>query len=585
MDQNTIPESMNQSNEPIPAVGDPVGPKIYADQLPTSGWEAAAATAKKVFNDWSIWSPGEIVNLNEAQKHGDMIGPEMANQNYLTDRPFTGPVSRAAAEEISRRTYERRALESIIQRGPQDMPNRAVRFGTSLAVGMADPLMLGATLLTSGLGEAAIAGRAAAGAAEGAVESGVLRRFGTGMIDAAAGVAVPEGISGYRKNQEMQDYSAMDYLASVGGNAFLYGAAHAVLPKMVSYLRGQGKEVETAAEKAAVGQLAGGKTVDVEALTEQLNQEASGKIHGAPGQTPYVHTPLESVGGRDFYVGSPDGSGDFPAVSKPVIEHDLGQGVYMTDNPLVANGQAARGINESVGQVFQTRLNADTKLLNLDLPLRGTGRDVLEPILKELAGDRATEMLDQMSGKQILDEIQNGIRAGKLDTNMLDIADRNLELKGYNGYQYEGGNFEGNGGPPHNIVKIFDHGATGDAAGRIEPTDTLQPNRDIVPRPTMDQYSEVAGNRMAIQSDIAYDDKSYQNLHEALHSPTPDTPKVAEMKVQEQESMDQLRSLEKQGLLEPEHLKEIEAMANSVEDVAHKEQIAKFAMACIGKDL
>lgn len=615
MEGQTLPAgAFGPGQAPIPVTETPSDPYHYFNQfsgeLPTSYWEGLKTEAKLSFDNGPLNAAFRALDLSQVEQFsGAKLPPNELNKRYPeVDQPFTEPTSLPVAEEIARRARDRHELESIVARSPV---GGGARFGAGLIAGSLDPLNLGAALVSGGLlrgagviGEAASIGQYAANAA----------------IEGAAGAAIPEAISGYAAVQEHQNYDLGDYFKNVASA----GAGFAGLSTAGKYLvapafkRGFGKaaefvsrnpEAERMSHEAAVGQLLLDRQVDVEPISRQMIQDTSAPAP-RPGLPEYRFDPIESsdqVRERQFYHGSDKSMGSLAEAPKTPIEENFGHGVYLTDNPLVANGHASGTFTDADGKIFQVAVDhPELNLIHLDKRLeQGPARNVVEAYLDEQKArpggeldpgqDKAVTVREATPGapspfsggatmKEVLENVQRGIQAGRLPSDALDQIGSRLKAAGFDGYVYQGGSYLEGKGAPHNIVMLLDPQGTGDAGGLAQERGQLAPEPSAVSRPTPVQAEELAKAQSAPQNGINYDAAAVQDFEQKLREPAKEM-ELPDLKEHDTAAMDALRKLKEEGGLSPEELKEFERLSELEAAAKEEETTIKAGMFCLGRDL
>jgi hypothetical protein len=590
---------------PIPVTETPADPYHYFSQfsgeLPTSYWEGLKTEAKLSFENGPTSALFRALDLSQVeQSSGAKLHPNELNKRFPeVDQPFTEPTSLPVAEEIARRARDRHELESVVARSSV---GGGARFGAGLVAGALDPLNLGAAIVSGGLLRAAgILGEA----------TSVSRYAANAAIEGVAGAAIPEAISGYAAVQEHQDYGLGDYFKNVA----TAGAGFAGLSTAGKYLfapafkRGFGKaaeflsrnpEAERVSHEAAVGQLMLDRQVDVEPISRQMVQETSAPAP-RPGLPEYHFSPIENsdqVRERQLYHGSEKSMGSLIDAPKNPIEENFGRGVYLTDNPLVANGHASGTFTNADGKIFQVSVDhPELNLIHLDKRLeQGPARNVVESYLEEqktrpedhAVAVRETTQSSPLAGsatmKDALEHIQSQIQAGRLPADALDQIGARLKGAGFDGYVYQGGSYLEGKGAPHNIVMLLDPQGTGDAGGLAQERGQFAPEPAAVSRPTPTQADEVAKAQAAPENGVNYDAAAAQEFEQKLREPAKEM-ELPDLKEHDTVAMDALRKLKEEGGLSPQELKEFERLSELEAAAKEEETTIKAGMFCLGRDL
>lgn len=330
-----------------------------------------------------------------------LLSPKELNNRYPNvEVPFNEPLPDSVARDISDKQAFKQYLGNVVAHGPQNVPQKLLNFAAGTAPALIDPIFLGTGALTGGAAElAGVGGMITAGEGAGLAETAL-----KGAAHAGASMLAPEALSGVLANQAHEDYSLKDYLENVGGAALFAGALH-TLPPAVRFLKGTlGGKPDMMAETAATSQLLRGKNVEVSPLVSQMTGEMDGGVNPGPEfhspLPPYEYKPLDTsqpVTGK-FYHGSERSLGGLSEVDHPVLEHDLGPGLYLTDNPQVANGVAARGLAEAPGKVIEAELRG-AKLLDLEQPLPKDAHRALTDTLDQGYQYQPMDVSEPTSGK------------------------------------------------------------------------------------------------------------------------------------------------------------------------------------------
>lgn len=155
---------------------------------PSTLGETVSAQFKLGLQGTSMFAIGNMVQSAWAAENNDIISPEEANQKFPTDVPFNEPVSAKEAESIFEHQQEKKRLQEIIAKGPQDIGSQALGFTAAIAGGALDPvgMLLGGGL--SGVGKSAV--NATIG--KSLVKSATAKRIAGASLEGALGNAVAE---------------------------------------------------------------------------------------------------------------------------------------------------------------------------------------------------------------------------------------------------------------------------------------------------------------------------------------------------------------------------------------------------------
>jgi hypothetical protein len=575
--EGEIQAPLSLESAPIPVTETPADPYHYfnrlSQELPTTYWEGIQGEAKLTYENLptkALFRSMELGALKD-QGFGPKLDPNDLNKRFPeVDQPFTEPMNLPAAEEIARRARDRHEMESIVGRSSV---GGVGRFGTSLLVGAIDPLNLAAGILSGG------ALRAAGVMAEATTIS---RYAAQAAVEGTAGALVPEAITGYANAQEQQQYGALDYLSNVGmaglGYAGITTGVRFGLPKLANMLR-RVPEAERMSHEAAVAQLLMDRRVDVEPIAQTMVRETNGAPH--PGLPEYRYEPLTDgaqARERPLYAGSTKSLGGFSEAPKAVIEEDLGHGIYLTDNPAVANGHAARTVTDADGKIFQVApAGRDLNLLHLDSPLADSpARGALEELGVPAEGARTV--------KGALELVQAQIQSGKLPESALDELAGKLKAAGYDGYFYEGGKYLGESNAPHNVVMVFDPEQTGDGGGLLREQAQFAPDRSATQRAAGLSRDEILRGQSAPERRIDFDSAAVQEFNELLRQP-PKELELPDLQEHDSVALETLRALQEQGQLAPEEVKALERIEGLAREAKEEETAIKAGLFCMGRDV
>lgn len=134
-----------------------------------------------------------------------------------------------------------------------------------------------------------------------------------------------------------------------------------------------------------------------------------------------------------------------------------GQGLYLTDNPKVAEGYSVTKGSGETGKVLSGTIKSDVNLLNLDEKLPKNITNAMEKVINE-GNDGAHISFKGKNGQLAMKEFMNNLH-GLPTSEASDIVDSlhyNLEQLGYDGFKHTGGQITG--GVPSNVSILWDGG-------------------------------------------------------------------------------------------------------------------------------
>jgi hypothetical protein len=296
------------------------------------------------------------------------LTPEVLNEKYPGMAvPFNKPMSDVAAFHLHEETQKRNDLQRIISEGPKGtFYNQVTNIGANLVAHALDPVEFGVGTL-AGFGIKGV-GMLIKGSQAAASSAGIAK-FGEALTKSSFAVEATEGILGnaalepamYQQQKRAQvDYGIEDaFLSVVGG-----GLAMPVLKKAFHSVIGLPDSVTGMAWKSSIGQAQEGFRPTPELHAQAYNDIAFKNPDNIPVgsvRAEYKFSPMDVAAHQDktFYM-----AGASINESKTIGDF-LGEGSYLTDNPNFANNIAAHPMDDSIGDVFEVKLN-NTKLFDAD---------------------------------------------------------------------------------------------------------------------------------------------------------------------------------------------------------------------------
>lgn len=574
---------------PLPITGSPNDPRYYREELgkrlPTTLWKSLDAAWELSAKDTPVESLGRKHALDDLNERSDRrLDPNELNKRYPDlDNPFTQPMNAFAAEEIARRQRERRRLQDLIARGPEGTFYGIARFGAMLAPHALDPINFAAGVATGGLFELAALARGGAIAGRVAGQSASLGRM---FAEGAVGNALVEPFTVMANKQDLSDYTALDSFLNVAGGAAavpaVVGATRFVKNRVTGYLGRVHPDANRVVHDSAVAQMAADRRVDVTPIVRDYAGEASGRFDRFDETlVRYEFSRLpegESVRGRTFYAASQKSARSIGDVKRIPIEDDLGQGVYLTDHPAVANGVAARKLNQSEGSIIRVELE-DLNLVHLTDEMQGPIKDVIEPHLRKAIGDRADQVLDV---RDAIEHIRQGMSRDALPEDTLDQINRGLRDQGFDGWAYEGGHFIEEG-TPNNQIMLFEPDEIGEANLKVREAGLFSPDREIVPEPDAAELKQLAEERASFRNHFDFNEEEFMEF-ESMSARVESNVDAAKLKEQEELALQEIESLKKQGLLSDEDAEAFDALKDIAKQAEQEEIAIKAATVCLGRN-
>lgn len=390
-------------------------------------------------------------NIYDELESKDPIGitqPAELNEKFQdVEMPFTKPTSYLLANEINEEAKEKKRLMNIISNN-----GKSDSFGISLLGGLAahatDPVEAGVDILiglsTAGLGTVAKYG-AKAGKI-GLKSAKMLNRTNelikankltASMVEGVAANAALEPYFFKSSVRSQEDYTVNDALISVVGGGMVFPAAAFGLAKGGRIISDNAPWMGQAI-KGAMGQMAAGKKINLDAIIELRNNHLKG-ISDVPAdsiRSGYKFTKLEDVdiNQKKFYVSTTQSKKKIQySDHHPIGDYMGDEGVHITDNPNIANQYANDPLQDAVGGIHEVNLN-EANLFNINQAIETPEGTNIKSILKEIDPELAEAFGDARTIKEGLDNLKTQAEFNKLDTNqVLKQVHNSIKEQGYNG--------------------------------------------------------------------------------------------------------------------------------------------------------
>lgn len=584
LDPNQPTDQTGLLTFPGESINDQAPDPTAGDRIHTSAYQELGSSIQQSIHDMPIGHLWRYFTVQDKNQDGPKLSPEQLNEMYPeVDKPFESPMTKSAAQYISDQAQERHRLQYMMEQGPHGIGLGIAKFAGGLVPSMLDPIFMAGTLATGGLfGAAAKAGY---GLGVLGTERGAAA-LASHAIEGAVTMGAMEPINFADANAERDNYTLADSVANVGMGT-VYGVGLGLLGKGLKgawkYFRGS-PEAEAIATKTAVAQAASDRKIDIMPIIDQQLRETSGEVH-PDYSSPELHSPgplPEKLSERPLYVGSPDGARDFKNAEKPKLEMDLGHGITTTDSPAVANGHASRLMSEGDGQVFKLSAQ-DSNLIDLEKPLPNEARQAFQEALGTTQGDQAAKFLDESSGREVIEHINDAVEEGHLPEETLSDINRDLKGQGFDGYSLEGNQKTNPDAPTHNVVHFFDPEETGDAGGKLSVEGKALPDQNLVPTITEDQARAGANNRQSIEHDSLMPPEEIQKYRETMNAQGFEAPGESEIKQRTDQMLDEIKALQKQGALLPEEEEALSELKDFEQRVKEREELERDAAICVAR--
>lgn len=577
-----------------------------AIQAESTTKESLAAMFRLSQMDATTQSIAQYREIDDAEKRGGERIPVAKLNELYPDlaTPFTEPKSKEVADIIAARQRRRQELGEVIANGPQGSLMGVARFGTALVPHAIDPVNVGSGLaisaLTAGAGVVknigqAVQGARAAGAALEAVQAArtatvvgralsnpFIRHFGEGVI----GNVASETLVARAAIQEGREYNLDDAFYNTVGGAMLVPGVIWGGQKAIQGLRYTGRfAINRTAEYLGRIDPKYSEVIQATSLARLLNDKrpVPGVFHEhavaeLSGNTPrwtkqeyaYSRITPETMAGKPIYAASYD-QGMIGEVATESFDHYLGDAVYVTDDPRVANGAAGRGFKEGNGRVLQ--LEADQ--LNL-IDLNEKVPENLKDLFRELGINKAD--LEKLKVADIMTRFQDELQSNQRDPDFIDSVNARLKEKGYDGYISDGANVEGMPRDPHNSMIVFNK-------EKLREVGEIEPDLDAVGSLPPERLKALEDEAMSEISQFAHDDPD-SLLRDWENTPREPIkkPELKDLEADELVLSEQLADLQKQDLLDADEIKVVEEVKAAQRDAETLTTMLKYAAACVGLD-
>lgn len=617
--------------------------EAYKTRMPlqVTGDDSTQASFDLAKEDAAVELIAQNMSMSELEgQGGKYLNPEEANARYPhMEKAFTEPVHPFVAQLLSDQQDERQKKQAIIAMGPQDMWTKTKALGAGFMAHMTDPLELGAQYLIgwgvgkvvmqsawaaratmlaekAQLGEsfaatkagqelvASLAGtkakdqaiKSGATAAEAwikgsAVESKVLEgqvmehflprtlyhsvEAGAGnLIQSAAQEAAVAGTN-IREQREYDPYQGMQNVAvsTFFGTVLGVGAKELTTrsqAKLSRFIKQTSPEADLAVARSAVGNMAEGIRPNTEPVLKALAQETDVRSE-------YNYEPLTkaSARGKKFFVASDALPNIHPENVRPIGEEWGVNAVKMTDDPYKASAAANRAMADTPGHVFEVSANKLNPIdINQSLP-----KDAIPAFRKATEGILSERDFLRGSPKTQLTAVWDAIDSGDVSEARIVQLQEDLKKLGYNAFQDDGRSVGGFEHGPHNDLSVFDHSILKEKAVH-EPTEL---RNDPPPQAAeeMTKYRDDVRNRVDIDGHLLDGFDETLKSHEALGLGKDNDFKYVDDEIEAQ--VEQLKSLEEQGLLDADDAKELEALKNINKEFNIEETLMKAAIHCVSR--
>lgn len=530
--------------------------------LPTTG-EVLSASFDLSAEETSLNSIERMVELSSLDQGQERLPPEELNKRFPgMPVPFTEAKPLSVAQEIFDRHKRRMELSQVIANAQETPLVYAGTFASSLVPHMIDPINLAADFTVGG---AIISlGRGVTGARV-VLQSSNAGRLARGAAEGVLGNLATEPLTIAANELDLQDYTVAQAFTNIVAGGVFFPAARFGLSKVAALVGRYGPDHVEAFGKAAIGQVAAGRRVDLDPMVRDLSRELGGAPRWAQE---YSFRPLgPDLRGTPLYV---SGKGNIPTIRDSVLfEEDFGDGVYITDHPGVANGAASRKLDQQGGGVLEVELG-DVKLLDLDGTINPEVRKAIEPILRDVLGKKYD--FEAKTGKGLFDDVRRALESGKGNDETIPRINQALQEAGFDGYRYEGG--KSGAADPHNAILMFN-------PDKVTERQRIAPDLSAVRSAPRNELQETLDRNQDFRSDLPYDDQAFKEFKDSTageFSPIVDTNTISKGA---DEALEELDGLRNQELLSPAEIKELEDIKGMKKQAEAQDRLIAAATYCV----
>ena len=535
--------------------------------------DSMAASTSLSFMSSPIYDATAMImkKQQESQLQEPTMQPSELNHQY-PGMSFKDPTTKSSAALMYEMRLHEQNLQETIDAGPQGSFYGLARFGAQLLPQAIDPINY-----LAGSGVAKVAGKALIGTGIGralgyGVESpGVLQNLGRSSLEGVAGNLAVEPLQALKASQFNEDYNVSDAAVNAIGAGVGFAGVHAVLGPVGRFLGKLTREHLGVIEKSAISSVANDRVPMVDEQLKDYVKETQGGVYmkGELSRAGYVFKPMDpaNTGDRPMYSATHEQATSFEngaaKIDTSIIGHEgYGPGIYMTDNPHVANGEAARKIHENDGTVFEHRI-ADKKLLNLDepmpdsMPLEGFG---------EYEGKTV---------KETFTNVKDAIEEGRLPESALQDLNKHIQDAGYDGIHYKETSVIGEAHDPHNVVMLYDK--TG-----VEADNVYHADNSKVPHISPEDLNILKEKVKSPESHIFYDPKAVEAYNEARDYQDPkQSQRISSLNKDVTETQAELKQLAELPHTDAADIKEIESINEAMSMRDNLEAMIRRAIGCM----
>ena len=596
---------MEIARTPIKTGGYSIPSKEELDSRPvlTSSSEATGAAFDLAVDETAMMIGQRLYSVNELENQTKQkLTPAQANERFPNmPVPFREDVNPYIAQLQYDKMEEKRRLEAKIQNGPDDAWTQTKTIGAGFVAHMMDPLEIGASMLTGwGVGNAI--GRTAWGA-----QMALKSPTAFAAVESVAGNLIENTIQevgiAEAQGKEGVDYDPVQGLANIAISTFagtgvsmgIKAAAKGIgstkigqefnagVSKVREKIRLTESEIAHNVRERFLGQTSPEADLPIaRSIVSNLDNDYRPNLSpmlntlgkeidvnpGDFGGPRYDYAPLADAKERKFYAATKDAT-TFADGQRIAIHDDYKLGTQITDNPGRANAASVRTLSDSTGAVHEMQIQGELRPANLN--------DYVPDNMKEWVG-KQLEYLDvkfdeEMSLKDVLDTFEQAIDEGGFDPSFRAELKEELMSKGYNALISDGTTHLGVPQSAHNALTILDDSLLS------EPR-SFSPDRQMV-RPPDQADVKALESRTDFKNRTIMDGEKFDAFVERTKA-IADTPEQIDFKKDIQETLEELDSLEKQGMFDEGEAKQLQSLREANARFGTNWTLLKAVKSCVG---
>lgn len=552
--------------------------------------EAMDASFDLSAEETPVASMNALIEMGEAEKKGgELISHEELNELFPeASKPFTEPKTMAVAELIIDRDKKRQRLAKTIANGPQGAFYGASRFAGMLLPHALDPINVGLGILTAGAFPlvftasrfprvAKIMGTAAG------IEATVGQTFIRSSAEGLIGSALAEPLVIAASVEDGREYGVEDaFLNTVGGALAIPGIALGArkarplikqgfefsINKTAEWASAINTKYGKSIQRSSIARLLQDKRPRADLMLEDMIKETDGSHPSWAGTSKYLYNKIGSANrGLRVYGVTDNKNVSFEEAVTQIVDDFMGEGVYLTDSPIVANGLGARKAFDIVGDIHQLDIADDLKLVDLDSQIDDAFKEKFAEFM---------DLPEGMTGREAYQALFEKIHADQVRGSAIEEVNQKFADEGFDGLAHSSGEVQGVKHSNHNSMMLFD-------SKKVNPRGVIEPDQKAVggvDAKVIENAQKNSGNGI---DEFGSDDpmRDISEVNKLIDNP--DEPiTLRDIQAEEQAFLEELDSMESQGLLNDAEIDELSAIRAAEQDAELQDQIFKGAVACLG---